>query len=115
MPLITGFDTKVRHVTNTPVGAADLNTEITTQNGNGYACGAIVFTDDNNALLFFTRAGDAPLDQVFPQKVNQVAATQVALDADKATEAGNDYYPTAVFTTPAGLLFVMYSDFGDGS
>lgn len=115
MPLPTGFDTKVVHVTNTPVGAADLNAEISSGNAGGYACGAIAFADDDNALLFFTRAGDDPLDNVFPQKVNQVTVSQVAIDADKATEAANDYYPTATFTTPAGLLFIMYTDFGGGS
>lgn len=115
MPLPTGFDTKVVLVTNTPVGAADLNAELTAENAAGYACGSIVFTDDDNALMFFTRAGDDPLDNVFPQKVNQVTMSQVAIDADKATEVANDYYPTAIFTTPAGLLFIMYSDFGGGS
>jgi len=115
MPLPTGFDTKVRLVSNTPVGAAQLNAEITTQNGNGYACGAIAFVDDDNALLFFTKAGDGDLANVYPQKVNQVAATQVALDADKATEAGNDYFPTSVYTTPAGVVFVMYQDFTGGA
>lgn len=115
MPLATGFDTKVRLVTNSPVAAADINAEISTQNAAGYACGSIVFSDDDNALLFFTRAGDAPLDQVFPQKVNLVGLSQAALDADKATETADDWWPTGVFTTPAGLVFVLYSDFGGGS
>ena|SRR5687767_3226441 len=115
MPLPTGFDTTIRLVTNTPIGAADLNGEISARNAAGYACGDIKFIDDDNALLFFTRAGDDPLDNVLPQKVNLVAMSQVALDADKATETANDYWPTGFFITPAGLIFVMYTDFGGGS
>ncbi len=105
----------VRLVTNTPIAAADLNAELTTQNGAGYACGLLVFVDDDNALLHFTRAGDDPLDNVFPQKVNLVGLSQAALDADKATEEADDHWPTGVYTTPAGLVFVMYTDFGGGS
>lgn len=112
MPLPTGFDTMVRLVSNVPIAAADLNGEIATQNGNGYACSGITFLDDDNALLVFIRAGDPPLDAVLPQKVNLVAATQVALDADKAAEVAGDNWPTSAYTTPAGLVFVMYTDYG---
>jgi hypothetical protein len=112
MPLPTGFDTKITLLTATPIADTDINSILTTQNAAGYACGAITFVDDDNALLFFTRAGDAPLDQVIPQRVAEVAMTQLALNAEKAAQEADGYYTTSVFVVPvSGTVFVMYSGF----
>lgn len=115
MPVPSGFDTKVRLVSNTPIAASDLNTEISTQNGAGYTMIDLKFLDDDNAFLTFIRAGDPPLDAVTPQKIKLVAANQAALDLDNATEQALGYYPLVTYTTPAGLLFVQYVDYGSGS
>jgi hypothetical protein len=114
MPVPAGFDTLVRHITNTPIGASDLNTEIAAKNGDGYSVTDIKFADEDNAALVFVRAGDI-VPTVPPQKVNLVTLSQVALDADKAAEQP-DFWPTQVYITPTGAsVFVLYTDFSGGS
>jgi hypothetical protein len=105
MPIPTGFDNLVRRVTATPVTAADINTEISTQNGAGYWMTSLIFTNADNVFMLFAKNLSG---FTWPQKVNIVAQTQAALDADKATEEANGNYPTGVFATPGGDLIVFY-------
>ncbi len=105
MPVPPGFDNTVRRVNATPVAASDINTEISTQNTAGYYLTDIKFTDADNAFLLFVKDF---ADTLYPQKVNEVTQTQVALDADKTTEVADGYWPTGVFTTPGGALLVLY-------
>jgi len=106
MPIPTGFDNTVRHVSGSPVGATEINAELVTQNTADYYMTALVFTGANDAFLLFAKNLDPNV--TWGQKVNQVAGNQTALDADKATEEGNGNYPTGVFVTPGGNLLVFY-------
>lgn len=106
MPIAPGFDNQIRRVTASPVTAGDLNTEIAARLDDDYYMSDLKFTDADNAFLFFAKNLDPSV--TWGQKVNEVAQTQVALDADKATEEGNGFYPTGVFTTPGGTLLVFY-------
>lgn len=112
-PLPSGFDNKVRIVTNTPVVAADINAELTAQFALNYWCFNIIFTDADNAFMIFGRFND--LVEGAPQKVNLVAQTQAAIDADKTTQLIDGYYPTGLFATPDGDLLILYSQVALGS
>jgi hypothetical protein len=106
MPIPTGFDNQVRHISGSPVGASELNTEIAAMVDDDYYLTDLKFTDEDNAFLLFAKNLDPNV--TWGQKVNEVAGNQTALDADKATEEGNGFYPTGVFTSPNGTLFVFY-------
>lgn len=107
MPIPTGFNNTVRLVSATPVVAADINTELATQNSAGYSMTSLVFIDSDNAALLFVKQ-DATYAEIGPQKVNLVAASQAAIDADKATEIATGYWPTGMFVTPGGDLLICY-------
>lgn len=112
MPIPLGFDNTVIRVNATPVTAADLNTAISTQNTAEYYVTDIKFTDADNAFLLCAKdlAEDTQL-----QKVNLVTQTQAAIDADKATEIADGYWPTGVFSTPGYDLLILYQQLDEPS
>lgn len=103
------FDNKVTIVTATPVTAADLNTAIATLNAAGYWVSFIQFVDANTAALLAILTNVTAYGNPATQKVNQVAANQAAVDADKTTEAALDYLPTGLSLTPGGALLIIYT------
>lgn len=107
MPVPPGFDNTVRLVTGSPVGATEINAELATQNTANYWMTSLEFIDANNALLLFVKQDPAYITTQ-PQKVNLVTASQAALDADKATETADGYWPTGIFVTPSGATLVLY-------
>jgi hypothetical protein len=107
MPIPPGFDNTIRAVTGSPVGATEINAELATQNAAGYWMTSLEFVDANTALLTFVK-NDTIYGYTADQKVNAVAANQSALDADKATETADGYWPTGVFVTPGGVALVQY-------
>lgn len=114
MPVPPSFDNTVRVVTGSPVGATEINAELTTQNAAGYWLMSMEFVDTDTALLLFGK-NDASYGYTADQKVNLVAATQVAMDADKATETFDGYWPTGLFVTPGGDVLVLYQLIGTPS
>lgn len=108
MPIPAGFDNTVILVSATPVAASDINTEIAAQNGNDYAVSSMEFIDADNVALLFLKMDSATYGYPLDQKVNQVAATQAAIDADKAAEIANGYWPTGIFVTPGDDLLILY-------
>jgi hypothetical protein len=108
MPIPAGFDNTVILVNATPVAASDINTEIATQNAADYVVSSIEFIDADNVALLFMKNDIATYGYSIDQKVNLVAANQAAVDADKAAEVVNGYWPTGIFVTPGGDLLVLY-------
>lgn len=103
------FNNTVILVTGSPVGASEINTELTTQNAAGYWMTSMEFVDANNVVLLFVKNNTAivaPRDQ----KVNAVAVSQAAIDADKATEIAGGWWPTGIFVTPGAALLILYSE-----
>lgn len=107
MPIPSGFDNTIRVVTGSPVGATEINAELATQNAAGYWMTSLEFVDANTALLTFVK-NNAAYGYTADQKVNQVAANQSAMDADKATEILTGFWPTGTFVTPGGVALVQY-------
>lgn len=105
-----GFDNTV---IVTAADAASINAELATMNAADYLATDIKF-DGSHALLLFGKNVGADFVASAPQKVNVVAATQVALDADKATEAADGYVPTGVFADGTTVL-VLYQQLGESS
>jgi hypothetical protein len=105
MPIPSGFDNMVRLVTGAPISATEINAELATQNAAKYWMTSLEFIDANNAVLLFGRMAEV-YGFTALQKVNLVAATQLAIDADKATEIAGGYWPTGLFITPGGLLIL---------
>lgn len=101
MPININTDSFVRLVEGSPIGAAEVNAEITTQNAAGYWFSDMKFINSANALLFFVKYHGIFLYPQ-PQKVNEVDYVQAALDADKAAEILNGYWPTGIFIRPLG-------------
>ncbi len=97
----------VRLVAGAPIGAAEINAELATQNAASYWMTSLEFIDANNAVLLFGKM-NAIYGYTALQKVNLVAATQMAIDADKATEIALGYWPTGLFITPGGALLIAY-------
>lgn len=114
MPVPPGFDNTVRVVTGSPVGPTEINAELATQNAAGYWMTSLEFVDANTGLLLFVK-NDASYGYTADQKVNAVAATQGAMDADKATEILDGYWPTGLFITPGGSALVLYQLIGTPS
>jgi propanediol dehydratase large subunit len=108
MPIPAGFDNTVRYVNAVPVAAADLNAEIATQNAASFWMTDLKFVDNNNALLLFVKTDFVTLGYTAEQKVNLVALSQAAIDADKATEIAGGYWPTGIFPAPDGRVFILY-------
>lgn len=107
MPTPPGFDNKVIRVT-TPT-AANINTELAAQNLELYWATSIEFLpDESAAFILFCKTATALFGNPFNQKVNQVAANQAAIDADKAAELPLGFWPTGIFITPGGSLFILY-------
>lgn len=104
MPTPPGFNNHVRKVAATE---GDINTELAAQNLAEYWATDIKFMDDD-AYMLFCKNQLALFSETFPQKVNAVANTQAALDADKTTEQAAGYWPTGVFPAPDGTLFILY-------
>lgn len=111
MPIPTGFDNKV--VVVSPITATDLNTALTTLNAAGYWVTDLRLSTSGDALLLAckTNTGAGAYGYTADQKVNLVDIDQTALDADKATETGDGYWPTGIFIDPADdtQVFVLYS------
>lgn len=114
MPIPANFDNTVRVVTGSPVGATEINAELTTQNGAGYWLTSLVFVDANTALLLFVKT-DVIVGYGSPQKVNLVAANQAAMDADKVAETPGGYWPTGFYVTPGGDALVQYQQLDQSS
>lgn len=114
MPIPAGFDNSVILVTGSPVGAAAINAELSTQNAAEYWATSIEFVDANNALILFCKFDAAAYGYMQAQKVNLVTATQVAIDADKATETASGWWPTGIFVTPGGATLILYQRIGSG-
>lgn len=108
MPIPAGFDNTVRLVSAVPITAAALNAEIATQNAAQFWVTDIKFIDDDNATLLFVKTDFGTLGYDAEQKVNNVAVTQGAIDADKAAETPDGYWPTGMFPAPDGTLFILY-------
>lgn len=102
-----GFNNTVIVVTGSPVGPTEINAELATQNAAGYWMTSMEFVDANTALLLFVKT-NAIYGYTADQKVNQVAANQSAMDADKAAETPDGWWPTGIFVTPGGDALVLY-------
>lgn len=109
MPVYPAFDNLVIRVTGSPIGATELNDEISDQNDTDHWLMDIKFKDENTAYLIFVKTDTTSYGQTVNQKVNEVADSQAAIDSDRTTELGNNYYQTGVFVSPNGTLFVFYS------
>lgn len=107
MALPPSFNNTVRIVTGTPVGTAEINAELATQNLAGYWATSIEFIDEDTAAILFVK-NNSIFGYDAPQKVNQVTASQVAVDADKTAETALDYWPTGIFVTPGGNFLILY-------
>ncbi len=109
MPIPTGFDNKV--VVVNPITASDLNTALSTLNAASYWVTDMRLSDTGDALLLAckTATGGGAYNYTADQKVNEVLIDQSALDADKATETANGYWPTGIFLDPVtpGSVFVQ--------
>jgi hypothetical protein len=103
------YDNKVTIVTATPVTVSDLNTAIAALNSDKYWATIIQFIDANTAAILANFFNGASFGYSADQKVNQVAANQSAVDADKAAEALNDYMPTGLSLTPGGDFLILYT------
>lgn len=114
MPIPAGFDNTVRLVTGSPVGASEINAELTTQNAAEYWATSLEFVDANNALLLFGKFDAAAYGYTQAQKVNLVSGSQAAIDADKATETASGWWPTGIFVTPGGAILILYQRIGSG-
>jgi len=109
MPVPTGFDNKVRVTTD---DATALNAEVATQNAADYLLFSVAFDGAGTALLLFGKNAGAAYVPTAPQKVNAVAATQGAVDADAATESADGYVPTGIFTNGT-TAYVLYQQLDD--
>lgn len=107
MAVPIGFDNKIRLVVGSPVGADEINGELATQNAVGYWMTSLEFLGANNCLMLFCKTG-AEVPETAPQKVNLVAVSQSAINADKNAEESGGFWPTGVFITPGGDLLVFY-------
>lgn len=107
MPTPPGFNNHVRRI-DTPT-AANLNTEIAAQNLAEYWLTDIKFLDEDTAFLLFCKNSQSILGISYNQKVNEVAADQWSIDADKTTEQAIGYWPTGIFPTPGGTLLIGYT------
>jgi hypothetical protein len=103
------FNNTVILVTGSPVGASEINAELVTQNVAGYWMTSLEFVDANNAVLLFVKNNTA-YTPAKDQKVNAVAVSQAAIDADKATEIASGWWPTGIFVTPGADLLILYSE-----
>jgi hypothetical protein len=103
------YDNKVIIVTGSPVTVSDLNTAIAGANSDQYWVQYVQFIDANTAALLANFYNGASFGFDATQKVNQVAANQAAVDADKAAEALNDYMPTGLSLTPGGDFLILYT------
>lgn len=101
MPITPTFDNTVVHIEGNPIGAADVNATIAIWNAAGYWFTSLEFINAGNALALFVKM-DAIFGYTQPQKVNEVDYLQPALDADKAAEIVNGYWPTGIFIRPIG-------------
>lgn len=108
MPVPFGFTNLVRLITGAPISATEINAEIATQNAANYWFTSLEFIDANNAVALFSKFDATAYGYTADQKVNTVAATQVAIDADIAAEVPNGYMPTGLFITPGGSLLILY-------
>jgi hypothetical protein len=106
MPTPPGFNNTVIHVTFPTLGG--LNAVIEDQNNTGYWLTDLRFIGSTDAFLLFCKYNIGIYGYVADQKLNQVAANQASLDADKATENDSGYWPTGIFPTPDAELFVLY-------
>lgn len=107
MPIPPSFDNTVRVVTGSPVGPTEINSELTTQNAAEYWLTNLEFVDADTALLLFVK-NEAIYGYTADQKVNAVAANQSAVDADKAAETSNGWWPTGIFITPGASALILY-------
>lgn len=101
MPITPTFDNTVVHINNSPIGAANVNATIAIWNAAGYWFTDLKFINASNAVALFVKM-DAIYGYTQPQKVNEVDYDQAALDADKAAEILNGYWPTGIFIRPIG-------------
>lgn len=107
------IENKVLLVAGTPVTDTILNAEIYNQNINGYWFTDLKFLSDNQVAMLFAKTNVDIIGGVSQQKVNEVLAVQGNVDADAAAEAVSGYYPTGIFNSPAGTLFIAYTNLED--
>lgn len=107
MPIPPGFDNSIFIVTGSPVSSTDVNSEIATRNSSGYWLMSLEFYDNETVLLLFGKQ-DAGIFGFLEQKVNPVTADQASINSDKAAETANGYWPTGMFITPGGTLWILY-------
>lgn len=104
MPIPTGYSALVRIVDD---NATDINTELSTQNGNGFWCSGMVFDGAGNALLHFAKYETGSFGSN-AQKVNAVNSNQTDINTDITSEDANGYIPTGVFFIGTQAL-IFYS------
>lgn len=106
------LDNSIRVVNGSPITEAELNTEITNQNTNGRWITDIKFASEDLALITAVKT-QGIAGWTSTQHVNQFTGpNQAILDADAFTEEADQFYPTGVFTSPNGTVFVLYQYLG---
>lgn len=101
MPIPLNFDNTVKLVEGSPITTVECNAMITTMNAAGFWFTDMKFINTANALMLFVKM-DAIYGYTQAQKINEVDYTQAALDADKAAEIINGWWPTGIFIRPIG-------------
>lgn len=115
MPIPTGFDQTTDLVTASPVTASDLNTAIAARNAADYQLVQVVFLGTDVAALLFAKNAAAATIATIAQLVTQLAAPdQAAIDADKAAQTVEGYWPTGVGVFPNGDLLTVYAQIDVG-
>lgn len=94
------FDNTVVVVEGSPVGPTEINAMLAIWNANGFWMTSLEFITGAEALLLFVKFDAAAYGYTADQHVNLVDYTQAALDADKAAEIVNGFWPTGIFVTP---------------
>jgi hypothetical protein len=110
MPIPPGFDQNVDLVTGSPITADDLNTAIGTRNAADYNFADVRFLGANKAALLFAKNPAAATVPTVLQRVSQLASPdQAAIDAEKAAQIIEGYWPTGVGSFPNEDLLVIYA------
>jgi hypothetical protein len=108
MPIPPGFDNTIVVVTGSPVASGAINAELASRNAAGYWLTSLEFFDNETALLLFVKTDASAYGFTGEQKVNPVTADQSSIDSDKAAETAGGYWPTGMFVTPGGTLWILY-------
>lgn len=105
---MAGVDSPYQNLVKvTTADATAINALLATMNGDDYLASNVVFNGAGGATLLFTKNLGATYTSTAPQKVNEVAVDQTAVDDDVLAEAEDGNVPTGVFAD-GGTMFILY-------